>query len=92
MRKLTPKSIAMNTLIEISSHYYNEIPLDQIFKAISENGGQAVQEDGTAWSGFLCGESSCTTISVTGIYKVHFLYLGWYRMGSGRYEINAYLC
>ena len=91
MRKLTPQTIAKRRMYEISGEYWNEIPLKEIFEALTENGMSAVQEDGTPWSGILCGESSCTTIKVTGNKAVKWLQLAWYKMQSGRYEINVYL-
>jgi hypothetical protein len=91
MKNKLPKTIVQEGLITISANYHSQIPLDAIFSLIKENGGMPVQEDGTEWSGLLCGESSFTDIQVIGIAKVKWLRLAWYKMQSGRYEINAYL-
>jgi hypothetical protein len=69
--------------------YHNEIPLSQIFEIVEKHAGKVVQEDNTPWSGFLCGDSGQTTFDIEGV-KFH-LFLSWYTMPSGRYEVIAYV-
>jgi hypothetical protein len=69
--------------------YHVEIPLTAIFEIVSKKAGEVVQEDGTKWSGFLCGESGQATFDISGV-KFH-LFLSWYQMPSGRYEITTYV-
>jgi hypothetical protein len=92
MRNPSPRTKIQKGLTEIcTGKYYSQIPLDKIFELIKENGGLPVQEDGTEWSGFLCGHSSFTDIQVKGVKKMKYLRLAWYKMQSGRYEITAYV-
>jgi hypothetical protein len=91
MRNLSPRTKIQKGLTTICAQYYSQIPLDKIFELIKENGGLPVQEDGTEWSGFLCGHSSFTEIRVKGVAKVKWLHLAWYKLQSGRYEITAYV-
>jgi len=84
--------------------YYDEIPIAEIFEALADNNIVALQEDNTEWTGFLCGEQANVQFNVAaewsyddnnGIFYTpcdnSVLVLSWYRMSSGRYEINAYL-
>lgn len=69
--------------------YHAEIPLTAIFEIVKEKAGQVVQEDNTPWSGFLCGESGSCYFNISGV-KFH-LFLSWYTMPSGRYEVTVYV-
>jgi hypothetical protein len=72
--------------------YNSTIPLDDIFQIVKDNGGLVVDESGEEWSGFLCGESGRAVMAVTGIGgKSVGLYVGWYKMESGRYEVTTYV-
>ena len=70
--------------------YCPEIPLDDIFQIISNHGGTVIQEDGTAWSGLLCGAEGETSFVIAGLKNI-FLRLSWYKMQSGKYEIITYV-
>lgn len=85
-----------------SGKYYDEIPLGEILEALEKNNVIALQEDGTPWEGILCGERAQTQIDIGAIWSENdegiytpcdnsMLVLSWYRMQSGRYEINAYV-
>lgn len=95
MSKFTPASFrnAVNRQIGKMETYHAEIPLDAMFQMVADAGGRAVQEDGTDWSGILCGEEGHTVIEVKHPEtSVKFgLYIGWYKMASGRYEVTAYI-
>jgi hypothetical protein len=84
------KQAIQRELVKISSKYWEEIPLAEIMDVLRMYGGTLIQEDGTEWSGILCGTAEVVDIAVKGI-KCNGLSLGWYKMASGRYEINAYL-
>lgn len=76
-------------LCSISSKYHDSIPLETIFGVLRKEGVEVLQEDGTSWEGFLCGENSHTTFPLN--VKNHVLSLSWYKMESGRWEIVSYL-
>lgn len=84
----TTKNHINKALSHINSNYHPAIPLTHIFEVVRE-AGQVVDVDGTPWSGILCGDDSHCTFDIEGS-KLH-LFLGWYRMPSGNYEINAYV-
>jgi hypothetical protein len=91
--------------LSTGSKYYEKIPLDDIFKAIRDNEGIPLQEDWTEWSGFLTGDDGRATIDIGNPDSKHqkdgldfytpysntMLVLTWHRMGTGRYEVIAYL-
>jgi len=86
---------AMNKkLYAMGTEYYTKIPLQHIFDILEENDFIVVQEDGAPFSGILCGDESRTTFKLQckGEYVDNAeLYLSWYKMQSGRYEINPYI-
>lgn len=89
----------------ITNRYFSSIPLDGIFSILEKYGMIALQEDYTAWSGFLTGESGHADIDVGyasskrekdgyTFYtptRNNMLHLSWHKMPSGNYEITAYL-
>jgi hypothetical protein len=81
-------------LAAISRRYYDAIPLDALLDA-ARIVGEPVQEDGTPWSGLLCGRTGRASIELAGSKAA--LQLQWYRMGAvvngtaARYEVNAYI-
>jgi hypothetical protein len=81
---------------EVNSLYHSGIPTDQIDAILRTRGFMLCCEDGTPFSAFFCGESSCTLLHfadvATGEMVVNcYLSLSWHQMPSGRYEIVAYL-
>lgn len=82
-----------NILAAIIPTFVEEIPIDNMFNVIKEHDGLPVQEDGTEWSGILCGAEGQTKIQITHplFSKGFFLHLSWYKMQSGRYEIVVYV-
>lgn len=85
------KQIIQTGLNKISSAYHAEIPLSDIFSLIKAQGGIPVMEDGKEWQGFLCGKNGNATIEIINLNKIKFVYISWYQMESGRYEITSYL-
>ena len=96
-----------NGIHPITQGYHDQIPLNDIFNILSQNNIQAVQEDGTPWTGFLMGNAECGSDEAAS-QRVHFdlafrsenglvpitnasLFLSWCTMQSGKYEINAYV-
>jgi len=82
------RSAANNQLHTIGRTYYRAIPLSEIFQA-ARLVGEPVQEDGTPWSGLLCGREGRAEIELNGSRL--WLHLQWYRLESGNYEVNAYV-
>ena len=72
-----------------ANRYFTEIPLDQIFDIVNQNGLTVVDEAGDPWSGFLCGSAGEAHFKVAGAR--FYLHLSWYTMPSGRYEIVTYI-
>lgn len=84
--------------------YFNEIPLSDIDNILRKFGYLMVDEDGTAWSGFLTGRSSKVEFGIApldskngdvdGSYvavRNAELQLMWDKMDSGRYSITAWV-
>ena len=86
----TQKNNVNKQLYALGKNYFPSIPLDLIFKIV-EIGleSKIVDEDGTPWSGLLLGDNSHTTFNIRN--KRYVLYLSWYKMQSGNYEIVAYI-
>ena len=79
---------------KFSKNYFDSIPLTQIFELLNSRDIIAIQEDGTLWSGFLCGNKGNVSIELktnNEIINNAMLILQWYKMESGRYEINTYI-
>ena len=94
----------INSELRKFNDYFDEIPLNEISEVLNSFGIKLLQEDGTEFSGILCGNNSYTTIEIGKdiieeldnliiyeIIKNTFLYISWYKMSSGRYEIVTYL-
>jgi hypothetical protein len=78
----------------VTNVYFNNIPLDDIFKILAQFGIIAIQEDGTTWSGFLTGSSGQADFDLGWEgrpIRNAVLRLSWYRMPSNRYEIVSYV-
>lgn len=78
-----------NGLREICKRYHERIPLGDILTVAKDSGLNPIQEDGTPWSGFLCGDTGEALIELDGVENL--LVINWYRMESGRFEVNVYL-
>lgn len=78
----------------ITKDYHFEIPLDCLFEVLRREGINPVQEDGSPWSGFLCGEDGRAYFDLQGQdgrSLDYVLVVTWHRMESGRWETVAYL-
>lgn len=70
--------------------YFSEIPLDVIFYIVKDHCERGVvQEDGTPWSGILCGDDGSANFAIGG-YRF-WLRVMWHKMPSGNFEITAYV-
>lgn len=75
-------------LYQLCQNRFSVIPLNDILDAAKEV-GVPVQEDGTPWSGILCGRGGRASIQLQGARR--WLQLQWYKLESGNYEVNAYI-
>ena len=101
--KQTIRNRVNRVLAPIGRTFHEKIPLNDIFQACTNVGLQPLQEDGTPWSGILCGDNGRTTFDLAFIERERpgyhtstpvqnaVLVLEWHRMSSGTYEINTYL-
>jgi hypothetical protein len=96
-----------NTITRITKPtYFDGIPLNKIEEGLHEHGLILLQEDQTEWSGFFTGREGQANIALGFIntrYKGNndidtyeeivnaALTITWYKMGSGKYEIVAYI-
>ena len=79
---------ANDQLHAVCAGYHPAIPLSKIFDA-ARIVGEPIQEDGTPWTGILCGRNGGANIEIRGSKcRLHFQ---WYTMESGRYEVVAYI-
>jgi len=90
MSKIQDLCHRTNKQLNVYNHeYHDSIPLYGIFDVVERNIGMVVQEDGTRWSGLLLGEVGRADFKIANFrYNLH---LSWYKMGSGRYEVVAYV-
>ena len=85
--------------------YFTQIPLQDLFDAMSKFDVVALQEDNTEWYGFLLGRDESTLFRLGDAnkfetkhgYKMYEQYdnvalqLSWYKMPSGKYEVTGYI-
>ena len=81
--------------------YFKAIPLQPIVDVLEKYGATILQEDNTEWDGFLLGAAGTINFimapldSKEGMFYTPYsntrLNLQWYKMQSGKYEINCYV-
>lgn len=79
---------------KMSVGYHSQIPLGKMFDAMKSAGLVAVQEDGTPWSGLLCGAEGRAVVPLADgdLNPTRYTFtLSWYKMPSGRYEVTPYV-
>ena len=87
---------------QLPNNYFPEIPLEKIFNTLLQNNITALQEDGTKWTGFLCGEKGRAVFDLGNIFTKNDqdqyekydnvqLILTWYKIQSGNFEIVTYI-
>ena len=76
-------------------NYWRQVndPLDKIDKVLRQHNIRMVDEDGTDLSAMFIGDQSDTDISLMlgDQFLEKQLYLSWYKMPSGKYEVVVYL-
>lgn len=90
-----------NALHPITSTYHDYIPLQSVIDILNSFGYLLLQEDNTPWSGLLCGREANTIFTIgkldtkdeRNMYAPikNGLYFYWYKLESGRYEVNMYI-
>lgn len=85
-----------NILYDLCKQYYKLIPLNTITNYLKQNNLIILQEDGSEFEGFLCGCEGRTSFLMRDIeqnknIKDSILWLSWYKMTSGNYEVVCYL-
>lgn len=81
----------------LSKTYYEQIPLQAIISHLKEQGLQLVEAEHPTEKLnciFLCGENSGCQFMIADEafnFMQRYLVLRWYRMPSGKYEINVYV-
>ena len=82
-------------LYPLTTKYHDAIPLSEIFGILKDFGLIVIQEDGTPWAGLLCGNEECVNFDLKTTDDQYVenacLAMSWYRMPSGRYEVNCYV-
>lgn len=79
--------------------YFPAVPLADLKQALAKEGVSLLQEDGTEWEGFLTGAQGRCVIDLGEVLgpidnprPLPFsLALQWFKMPSGRFEVNGYL-
>lgn len=87
-------------LAEFCKTYYSSVPLKELDKLFRAQGLLLIDEDGTEWQGIVTGKEGRAKLEI-GILEQQegekyasagkFLQLQWYKMPSGKFEINAYI-
>lgn len=73
--------------------YFPAVPLDLMFDICKRNGFTAVQEDGTPWTGVICGREARYSIELSDDHGsvTRYLHVTHCKMEvTGNYEIVAY--
>jgi hypothetical protein len=107
MKMLSNIKTKLNKELALFNNYFPSIPLDEVNDVLKRYGYLIIQEDGTPFSGFLCGENSRASFEIGSLMEKSndgvgglasygkidntTLQLNWYKMPSGRYEITCYM-
>lgn len=78
----------------INNTYHPAVPMNKICKILKDSDITLLQEDGTPWSGFLCGTKGTDNFEIAneeGLITNCWLFLSWYKMSSGNYEVITYV-
>ncbi len=98
---MTRKEVSkVNKVLTKLPVYWDYIPFKEICEELKKFDLIPIQEDNTAWSGLLCGDSQQELFTLGHFLEDADFYipiektalsLSWYNMGNNRYEILAYL-
>ena len=105
--KPSMKNKAQKAVHAVVKGWHQEIPLDEIFDAVINNGLVPIQEDGYKWAGMLMGGKACGTEEARDQHATFplvtkqddgqwaltttYLILNWCTMESGKYEVVCYV-
>ena len=86
-------------LMLLGQSYWSHIPLNRVSAILAQYNIVLTQEDGTEWSGLICGEEGHALFTLAFkspgteelVPSKQGLQLSWYKMPSTRYEIVAYV-
>ena len=98
------RNLVNKQIHQITQGYHDKIPLQGLFDALKNIGIEAVQEDGTKWTGMLMGGKECghpeaakqraniDLVRIQGRTPLNnSLFLTWCKMQSGKYEVVSYV-
>jgi hypothetical protein len=87
------KNMLNHFLHELGKKYHDGIPLQEIRFMLNLNNIKILDEDGAEWYGMILGEQGHATwqLGQNGAATNKYLFMSWYKMPSGRYEIVAYV-
>jgi len=94
------KNKIVTFISNLGKEYHKTIPLDKIEKKFNEHGYVLLQEDNTEYEGILTGAKGRASIGIAhkDTKKGEFyqpikqqLHIQWYKMPSGKFEINGYI-
>lgn len=80
--------LARKQLDVICRQYWPSVPLSQLFAAVRPF-AEPIQEDGSPWEGIVAGREGRANIELEGSQQM--LHIQWYKMPSGKFEVNAYI-
>ena len=76
------------------SCYFDKLPIEQINDCLKKYNFELLNEDGTKFCAFFCGENGRASINygkLNDVVENSTLYFSWYKVPSGRYEIIMYV-
>lgn len=96
MKKILSKARKeINSKLCSFGNYHQQIPLNDAFDVLKAHGAFPVQEDGTPWSGILCGREGSSRIDLVnenGEELNNMFVFSWYKLErSGNYEFVSYV-
>ena len=74
--------------------YFDKLPIAQINDCLKKYDFELLNEDGTKFCAFFCGDHGKTYINYgkeNDIVGDSIIVFSWYKMPSGRYEITTYI-
>jgi len=92
--KQNVRNAVNRALAPITRKYHRDFPMDELFRACTDNGLQPVMEDGRPWSGVVCGTDGRAAFDLVSDGQPvdnAALMVMWHRMPSNNWEITAYL-
>ena len=95
MRITPPVRGKLNKAIyALATSLRDDIPLRPVFDILASENIIATQEDGSQWSGILCGREGNATFPLAKDGQEitnAMLVISWLKFDTGRYEFNAYV-